>query len=375
MAGIYFHIPFCKTHCHYCDFHTSCRLADLPGVMKAEFRELSLRKNYLGDEVVDTIYLGGGTPSLLGLDYLKKIQESVHSLFKVNNEAEWTIEANPDDLEQKYLYDLQKSGFNRLSIGTQSFDEEILKYLNRRHNAQQSVRSVLLAREAGFQNISADLIYGIPGLSKEAWERSVDTVVNLDVEHVSAYHLTYHEGTVLYQRLQDGKLSEVPDEVSLEQYEYLVSALKNAGYEHYEVSNFAKPGYYSRHNSAYWKEKKYLGIGPSAHSYDGLSRQWNIRSNPQYVQLVNDNQKFFDIEELSEVDRYNDYIITSLRTIWGIDIRKIETEWNSELGRHFHKSLAKYCGTDLVFVEDDILRLTEKGIFVSDRIMEDFFYA
>ncbi|GET27215.1 coproporphyrinogen III oxidase [Prolixibacter sp. NT017] len=343
--------------------------------MKAEFRELSLRKNYLGDEVVDTIYLGGGTPSLLGLDYLKKIQESVHSLFKVNNEAEWTIEANPDDLEQKYLYDLQKSGFNRLSIGTQSFDEEILKYLNRRHNAQQSVRSVLLAREAGFQNISADLIYGIPGLSKEAWERSVDTVVNLDVEHVSAYHLTYHEGTVLYQRLQDGKLSEVPDEVSLEQYEYLVSALKNAGYEHYEVSNFAKPGYYSRHNSAYWKEKKYLGIGPSAHSYDGLSRQWNIRSNPQYVQLVNDNQKFFDIEELSEVDRYNDYIITSLRTIWGIDIRKIETEWNSELGRHFHKSLAKYCGTDLVFVEDDILRLTEKGIFVSDRIMEDFFYA
>lgn len=375
MGGIYFHIPFCKTHCHYCDFHTSCRLADLPDVMNAELKELTVRKDYLGSEPIDTVYLGGGTPSLLNLEYLTKIRENVRSLFTVSDNAEWTLEANPDDLEQRYLYDLQKAGFNRLSIGTQSFDENILQYLNRRHNAQQSVRSVLLAREAGFQNISADLIYGIPGLSKEAWERSVDMVVDLEVEHVSAYHLTYHEGTVLYQRLQDGKLSEVPDDVSLEQYEYLVSALKNAGYEHYEVSNFAKPGYYSRHNSAYWKEKKYLGIGPSAHSYDGESRQWNIRSNPQYVQLINDNQKFYEIEELSDVDRYNDYIITSLRTIWGIDIQKIEKSWDEVLERHFHKALDKYSGTDLVFVENKVLRLTEKGIFVSDRIMEDFFYA
>jgi oxygen-independent coproporphyrinogen III oxidase len=375
MAGIYFHIPFCKTHCHYCDFHTSCRLADLPGVMDAEFKELSLRKNYIGSEVVDTVYLGGGTPSLLDFEYLKKIQNSVRSMFQVSDEAEWTLEANPDDLEQKYLFDLQKSGFNRLSIGTQSFDGEILTYLNRRHDAQQAVRSVLLAREAGFQNISVDLIYGIPGLSKEAWERSVDMVIDLDVEHVSAYHLTYHAGTVLYQRLKDGKLSEVPDEVSLEQYEYLIKALKKAGYEHYEVSNFAKPGFYSRHNSAYWKEKKYLGIGPSAHSYDGKTRQWNIRSNPQYVQLINREEQFFEIEELSEAERYNDYIITSLRTIWGIGIRRIDETYNDTLAAYFHRALNKYIDSDLVYIENQVLRLTEKGIFVSDRIMEDFFYA
>ncbi|WP_153632633.1 radical SAM family heme chaperone HemW [Prolixibacter sp. SD074] len=375
MAGIYFHIPFCKTHCHYCDFHTSCRLADLPGVMEAEFKELSLRKNYLGPEAVDTVYLGGGTPSLLDLEYLTKTQNLVRHIFEVNEDAEWTLEANPDDLDQKYLFDLQKSGFNRLSIGTQSFDGEILKYLNRRHDAQQAIRSVLLAREAGFQNISVDLIYGIPGLSKEAWERSVDMVIDLDVEHLSAYHLTYHAGTVLYQRLKDGKLSEVPDEVSLGQYEYLIKALKKAGYEHYEVSNFAKGGFYSRHNSAYWKGQKYLGIGPAAHSYDGKSRQWNIRSNPEYVQLINRNEQFFEIEELSEVDRYNEYIITSLRTIWGIEVTRIEETYNKVLAAYFKQKLDKYIGSDLVYIENQVVRLTEKGIFVSDRIMEDFFYV
>ncbi|GET32760.1 coproporphyrinogen III oxidase [Prolixibacter bellariivorans] len=343
--------------------------------MEAEFKELSLRKNYIGSESVDTVYLGGGTPSLLDLEYLSRIRNSVKSLFEVSEEAEWTLEANPDDLEQRYLFDLQKSGFNRLSIGTQSFDGEILTYLNRRHDAQQAVRSVLLARETGFHNISVDLIYGIPGLSKEAWERSVDMVIDLDVEHVSAYHLTYHEGTVLYQRLKDGKLSEVPDEVSLEQYEYLIRALKKAGYEHYEVSNFAKPGFYSRHNSAYWKERKYLGIGPSAHSYDGQTRQWNIRSNPQYVQLISQGEQFFEIEELSEVDRYNDYIITSLRTIWGIDVRRIDNTYNDVLAAYFQRALNKYIDSDLVYLENQVLRLTEKGIFVSDRIMEDFFYA
>ena len=375
MAGIYFHIPFCKTHCHYCDFHTSCRLADLPALMEAEFRELLLRSSYLDNEVVDTVYLGGGTPSLLSLGYLEKIQMQVLALFPVNDKSEWTLEANPDDLEQKYLYDLQKAGFNRLSIGTQSFDGEILTYLNRRHSAQQSVRSVLLAREAGFTNISVDLIYGIPGLSKEAWERSVDMVIDLDVEHVSAYHLTYHQGTVLYQRLKEGKLKEVSDEVSIEQYHYLIKALKEAGYEHYEVSNFAKPGYYSKHNSSYWKERKYLGIGPSAHSYDGLSRQWNIRSNPQYVSLINSNQPFFEKEVLSEVDRYNDYVITALRTIWGVDIEKIQRDFSDHLVRHFLTVLKRYESSDYVILDGSVIRLSEEGIFVSDAIIEDFFYA
>ena len=375
MAGIYFHIPFCKTHCHYCDFHTSCRLADLPAVMEAEFKELSLRKNYLGNEPVHTVYLGGGTPSLLDLNYLLAIREKILSLFTVSKQAEWTLEANPDDLEQKYLFDLQKAGFNRISIGTQSFDGHILSYLNRRHTAQQSVRSVILAREAGFRNISVDLIYGIPGLSKAAWERSVDMVVDLNVEHISAYHLTYHEGTVLYQRLKDGKLSEVPDKVSLKQYEYLINTLKVAGYEHYEVSNFARPGFYSQHNSAYWKEKKYLGIGPSAHSYDGRSRQWNIRSNPQYVQLIKENKIFYEVEELNEVDRYNDYIITSLRTIWGVDGSRIRALYGRHLADHFSRVLEKYRQSDWVVEYGSVVKLTEKGIFVSDRIMEDFFYA
>ena len=375
MAGIYFHIPFCKTHCHYCDFHTSCRLADLPDVMDAEFRELEMRKDYLGSELIDTVYLGGGTPSLLDLHYLSEIRNQVHSLYQVSSDAEWTLEANPDDLEQKYLFDLQKAGFNRISIGTQSFDENILSYLNRRHNAQQSVRSVILAREAGFQNISVDLIYGIPGLSKEAWERSVDMVIDLNVEHLSAYHLTYHEGTVLYQRLRDGKLREVPDEISLEQYHYLIHALKDAGYEHYEVSNFAKPGYFSRHNSAYWRERKYLGIGPSAHSYDGVSRQWNIRSNQQYVSLINSGKMYYNKENLSEIDRYNDYIITSLRTIWGIDQRRIFENYSKQLTEHFQAALKKYQKTDFLYEENFVIRLSEEGIFVSDRIIEDFFYA
>jgi len=375
MAGIYFHIPFCKTHCHYCDFHTSCRLADLPDVMDAEFKELEMRKDYLGSELIDTVYLGGGTPSLLDLHYLSEIRNQVHSLYQVSSDAEWTLEANPDDLEQKYLFDLQKAGFNRISIGTQSFDENILSYLNRRHNAQQSVRSVILAREAGFQNISVDLIYGIPGLSKEAWERSVDMVIDLNVEHLSAYHLTYHEGTVLYQRLRDGKLREVPDEISLEQYHYLIHALKDAGYEHYEVSNFAKPGYFSRHNSAYWRERKYLGIGPSAHSYDGVSRQWNIRSNQQYVSLINSGKMYYDKENLSEIDRYNDYIITSLRTIWGIDQRRIFENYSKQLTEHFQAALKKYQKTDFLYEENFVIRLSEEGIFVSDRIIEDFFYA
>ena len=375
MAGIYFHIPFCKTHCHYCDFHTSCRLADLPDVMNAEFKELEMRKDYLGSELIDTVYLGGGTPSLLDLHYLSEIRNQVHSLYQVSSDAEWTLEANPDDLEQKYLFDLQKAGFNRISIGTQSFDENILSYLNRRHNAQQSVRSVILAREAGFQNISVDLIYGIPGLSKEAWERSVDMVIDLNVEHLSAYHLTYHEGTVLYQRLRDGKLREVPDEISLEQYHYLIHALKDAGYEHYEVSNFAKPGYFSRHNSAYWRERKYLGIGPSAHSYDGVSRQWNIRSNQQYVSLINSGKMYYNKENLSEIDRYNDYIITSLRTIWGIDQRRIFENYSKQLTEHFQAALKKYQKTDFLYEENFVIRLSEEGIFVSDRIIEDFFYA
>ena len=375
MAGIYFHIPFCKTHCHYCDFHTSCRLADLPDVMDAEFKELEMRKDYLGSELIDTVYLGGGTPSLLDLHYLSEIRNQVHSLYQVSSDAEWTLEANPDDLEQKYLFDLQKAGFNRISIGTQSFDENILSYLNRRHNAQQSVRSVILAREAGFQNISVDLIYGIPGLSKEAWERSVDMVIDLNVEHLSAYHLTYHEGTVLYQRLRDGKLREVPDEISLEQYHYLIHALKDAGYEHYEVSNFAKPGYFSRHNSAYWRERKYLGIGPSAHSYDGVSRQWNIRSNQQYVSLINSGKMYYDKENLSEIDRYNDYIITSLRTIWGVDQRRIFENYSKQLTEHFQAALKKYQKTDFLYEENFVIRLSEEGIFVSDRIIEDFFYA
>jgi oxygen-independent coproporphyrinogen-3 oxidase len=282
------------------------------------------------------------------------------------------MEANPDDLSQAILSAIREIGFNRLSMGVQSFSESDLKLMNRRHGVMQALQSVKWAKKAGFSNISIDLIYGLPNQTLEEWERNVRIAVELDVQHISAYNLTYHEGTVFYDQLKKGVLKELPDELSVQQFELMIRILKEAGFEHYEISNFCRNGLYSKHNSSYWKSKKYLGIGPSAHSYDLVSRRWNVSSIAKYLEGLNQGESYFETEILSVQDRYNDFIITGLRTIWGISSEMIQSEFGSGFFDHFQKICDHYLKSDQVQVSSGQVSLTQKGLFISDKIMEDF---
>lgn len=326
----------------------------------------------MNSEVIDTIYLGGGTPSVLLIDELKSLLETITNHYQVAPDAEITLEANPDDLSQAILTAIREIGFNRLSMGVQSFSEEDLKLMNRRHGVMQAVQSVKWAKKAGFNNLSIDLIYGLPNQNLEEWERNVRIAVELDVQHISAYHLTYHEGTVFYERLKNGILKELPDELSLQQFEILVGILKEAGFEHYEISNFCKPGFYSQHNSSYWKNKKYLGVGPSAHSFDLVSRRWNVSSVGKYIDGVENNKPYSESEILTEQDRYNDYIITGLRTVWGISEEYVERNFSEEYLSYFQKMKDKYFALGQLIVDGDSVSLNQAGMFVSDQIMADF---
>ena len=372
MAGIYIHIPFCRKRCHYCDFFKSTDLSQKTRILEALKKELITRSPELNSEEISTIYLGGGTPSVLLLDELKSLLEIINVNYNVSPEAEITMEANPDDLSQAVLTCLRESGFNRLSMGIQSFSEADLKLMNRRHGVMQAVQSVKWAKSAGFKNISIDLIYGLPNQTMEEWEKNVQIAVQLDVQHISAYHLTYHEGTVFYDQLKKGVLKELPDELSLQQFEYLISKLKDAGFEHYEISNFCKPGYYSKHNSSYWKNKKYLGIGPSAHSFDLVSRRWNVSSIAGYLDGVENNKNFAETEILTEQDRYNDYIITGLRTIWGVSEHYIGTHFSEKYLTHFRATKNQYQQSGHLLDAAESITLSAAGLFISDQIMADF---
>ena len=372
MAGIYLHIPFCRKRCHYCDFYKSTDLSQKARLLEGLRKELESRASELASEDINTIYLGGGTPSVLLIDELKDILQTIRQNYKVAPDAEITMEANPDDLSQAILSALREVGFNRLSMGIQSFSESDLKLMNRRHGVMQAVQSVKWAKTAGFANISIDLIYGLPNQTLEEWERNVRIAVELDVQHISAYNLTYHEGTVFYDRLKKGILKELPDELSLQQFELLISILKDAGFEHYEISNFCKPGLYSRHNSSYWKIKKYLGIGPSAHSFDLVTRRWNVSSVSGYLDGVENNKPYSESEILTEQDRFNDYIITGLRTIWGISKELIRAEFSDRYLAHFLKIRDKYLSSGHVIENSGIVCLSPVGLFISDQIMADF---
>jgi len=372
MAGIYLHIPFCRKRCHYCDFFKSTDLSQKARLLEGLRKELESRASELNSEEINTIYLGGGTPSVLLIDELKDILHTIRQNYKVAPDAEITMEANPDDLSQAILSALREIGFNRLSMGVQSFSESDLKLMNRRHGVMQAVQSVKWAKTAGFTNISIDLIYGLPNQTLEEWERNVRIAVELDVQHISAYNLTYHEGTVFYDRLKKGILKELPDELSLQQFELLISILKDAGFEHYEISNFCKPGLYSQHNSSYWKSKKYLGIGPSAHSFDLVTRRWNVSSVSGYLDGVENNKPYSESEILTEQDRFNDYIITGLRTIWGISKELIQTEFSDRYLAHFQKIRDKYLSSGHVIENSGIVGLSPVGLFISDQIMADF---
>lgn len=372
MAGIYIHIPFCRKRCHYCDFFKSTDLSQKPGLLAGLKIELESRAHELASDEINTLYFGGGTPSVLLVDEHKELLHIITQNYRVSPYAEITLEANPDDLSQAVLSALRENGFNRLSMGVQSFSEPDLKLMNRRHGVMQAVQSVKWAKKAGFSNISIDLIYGLPHQTIEDWERNLRIAVELDVQHLSAYHLTYHEGTVFYDQLKKGILKELPDEQSVQQFELLVKILKEAGFEHYEISNFCKPGFYSQHNSSYWKSRKYLGIGPSAHSFDLVSRRWNVSSISGYLKGIAGDSSYFEAEILTEQDRYNDFIITGLRTIWGVSEEFIRAEFSPEYFTHFQKLKERYAQSGHIINNSGTVSLSADGLFISDKIMADF---
>ncbi|WP_420151892.1 radical SAM family heme chaperone HemW [Spirosoma sp.] len=369
---LYLHIPFCKQACHYCDFHFSTSLNQKPALVDALCAEIRLQKDYLPDKRLETIYLGGGTPSLLTETELAQIFAAINDNYVVLPTAEITLEANPDDLSTEKLQILRRY-VNRLSIGIQTFDETTLQWMNRAHTATEAERCVQSARESGFDNISVDLIYGIPNRDQAYWKNDLESILALDVPHVSAYALTIEPDTAFGRWQQKGKLPPADETIAAEQFEELTNTLTNSGYEHYEISNFAKPGQYALHNTAYWQRKSYLGVGPSAHSYNGDSRQYNIASNARYIADIRQGKLPATIEELTVADQVNEYLLTGLRTKWGCSL----AELNKLLGRNFvdaqaHDLSAMYASGWLVN-DGDRLRLSEAGKLFADRVAATLF--
>lgn len=371
MAGIYIHIPFCKSRCIYCDFFTSTNEAEMDNYVQALCKEIVLRKDELANDVVKTIYFGGGTPSRLKKDHFKQIFNAINSNYKLFADMEITIEANPDDLSHAYVDMLQDLPFNRISIGIQSFDDEELKFLSRRHDANEAFEAVKYCKEKGFHNISIDLMYGLPNQTLAIWRRNLQQAIELNIQHISAYHLIYEEKTRLYSLLQAGKVNPVDEESSLEMFAVLIEVLTEAGFEHYEISAFAKQGYISQHNSSYWTGLKYLGFGPSAHSFDGEHRWWNISSLPKYIAGINNSTPNIEMEDIDLTTKYNEYIITGLRTAWGIDLGVLKTNFGDELYDYFLKNAERYFNLNYLKRENSNVILTHKGIFISDGIMSD----
>jgi len=342
-------------------------------MMKAIQKEIYSRKEFLGGEPLDTIYLGGGTPSLLSSDQLYSLFHMIRDNYDIRSDPEITLEGNPEDLEPKYLEDLLKIGINRLSIGIQSFFDCDLDFMNRRHGKDQSFYCLEIIKKSGFRNINIDLIYGVPGLSTEKWVENLDIVSNFAPTHIAAYHLTYEAGTVLdYRRLQK-RFDTQGEQKSLEQYRLMVKKLENKGYEHYEISNFAQPGYISRHNSAYWKGEKYLGVGPSAHSFNGRIRRWNISKNASYIKFVNQGSVYHEQEELDRDSRFHDYLVTSLRTTWGADLEYIQREYGQAYAGHCLQQAKQFLQSGRLILDGSKLILSKEGMFIADHIITALF--
>jgi oxygen-independent coproporphyrinogen III oxidase len=373
MAGIYIHIPFCKQVCYYCDFHFSASLKKRKDVVVAIINEIESRKEYLEKEPIETIYFGGGTPSVLDLDEITEIIESIYRTYQVMKDAEITFEFNPEDCSISYLQDLKLLGVNRLSIGVQSFHDDDLRMLNRRHDSARAEECITNAQNTGFDRINIDLIYGLPRLTEEKWLYNLDKAINSGVDHVSAYHLSIEPRTVFSQHLKQGKLILPDEEAGIVQYRMLCSKMKLAGFIHYEISNFAKPGCYSRHNSSYWTGKKYLGIGPSAHSYNGKSRRWNVSNNSKYVECIANGQIYYEVEETTEQMAYNEYVMTSLRTNLGCSMGYIANHWGKEYASSFLKQIKVYIDKDLANYAGERIILTEEGYLLSNTIIEEVF--
>jgi len=370
-GAIYIHIPFCKQACHYCDFHFSTSLKKKSELVDALCKELVLRKEELEDEV-QTIYLGGGTPSLLTSEELQKIFDVIYSNFEVSSNPEITLEANPDDLSEEKLKILALSAINRLSIGVQSFFEEDLNLMNRAHNENEALESIKKAKKY-FENISIDLIYGIPKMSNKRWKKIIDIALSLEIPHLSCYALTVEPKTALENFIKKGIVPPVEDAVAEAHYNILISETEKGGYENYEFSNFGKPGFHSQNNTAYWQGKPYLGIGPSAHSYDGKTRSWNVANNTKYIKSISENILPIEREILSLNDKYNEYIMTGLRTKWGVSLDKIESDFGNEYKKYVLKQADLKIQEGFLFLDTGILKISKKGKFLSDGIASDLF--
>ena len=372
MSGIYIHIPFCKQACHYCDFHFSTSMAKKDVMISALKNELVLRKEEFKDEVLETIYFGGGTPSVLETSEINDLIQTVYSNYHVTKNPEITLEANPDDLSTEKLLALSNSPINRLSIGIQSFFEEDLLFMNRAHNAYEAEECIKEAIRH-FDNISIDLIYGIPGMSNKRWQENIDKALSYGIPHISSYALTVEPKTALANFIKKGTVKPVDDEQAQMQFHILYDVLTRAGFDCYEVSNFGKPGYYSKNNTAYWLGAKYMGIGPSAHSYDGERRGWNINNNPKYLKAIEKGELPMETEVLSKSDKYNEYVMTGLRTSWGISLERILNEFGDKYSTYLAQRIKKYVEQQLLKVSEDQLVATKKGKFLVDGIASDLF--
>jgi oxygen-independent coproporphyrinogen-3 oxidase len=375
VSGIYIHIPFCKKACLYCDFHFSTNLTNKEKLVQAVCKELTGRKDYLETEIVHSVYFGGGTPSLLSVLELKQILETVYTNFVVSERAEITFELNPEDAEIKYLTEIKKLGINRLSIGLQSFNEEELKWMNRAHTAQQNYACIKTAQAAGFDNISVDLIYGSKFQTAESWRETLQMVFSLNTQHISSYNLTVENRTQLSQLIKEKKESDIDSEMSSQLFDILMEETEKNGFKQYEISNFCKPGFIAVHNSNYWKGFSYLGIGPSAHSYNILSRRFNVRSNAQYIQALDADKSFYEEEILTKNDTYNEYILTRLRTEWGCDLKEIERNFGQKYAEYFLKQVEPYKHKNFIDIKQNTITLNKQGRHFADGIAADLFYT
>ena len=384
MSGIYLHIPFCKSKCAYCNFFSLVTEKKMDDYVSALKKEIINRKSYLGDDVVKTIYFGGGTPSLLPIKYVDEILELLHENYNIISNPEVTLEINPDTIDKDKMMALKHLGVNRMSVGIQSFNDDDLRYLGRRHDSRHALQVLDDLSGVGFDRITLDLIYGMPTLTEEKWNHNLDIFFSTGISHLSAYALTVEPKTILGQKIEKEELQEVSEEETIRHYNILVERTKENGFEHYEISNFAKEGCRSQHNSIYWQDVKYLGLGPSAHSYDGNSRQWNVSNLTKYIQFVNadidtdtdadtDMGRYYEREILSKEDKFNEYVMTSLRTSWGCNVEKIERDYGKSYAHNFLKDIKKYLDSGIMLMKDNNFILTDEGMLFADGIAADLF--
>jgi oxygen-independent coproporphyrinogen III oxidase len=373
VAGLYIHIPFCRQKCHYCNFYSLASVKYIDAFCDTLLEEIYIQRNYLAGKSLKSIYFGGGTPSHVKPEIIRQALQSISKYYSIQQDPEITLEANPDDINVAALKEYKSIGINRISIGVQSFFEDDLKYLNRMHSAEQAFKAVWDAKSAGFENLSLDLIYGIPTLTDEKWEQNLEKAFSLEIPHISAYSLTVEEKTALHRLILKKELPAPVEEEVIGHFRILQKKMKEHGFLHYEISNFCKPGWYSKHNSMYWSGEHYLGIGPSAHSFNGVSRQWNVSNILQYVDLIAKNERFWQSEDLTDIQRINERIMVSLRTMWGLDLNKLSEDFGDEIATGFRLQASGYIRSGAMMENKGIYTLTDEGKLFADGIGSDLF--